>query len=342
MNEWYIRTEILNVTHRWPLIVLFILAGYLIGWAVAVILPAPHRAESSLHVSYNGDIHARNIDDFKNWQMGEMNIFIYNNKVLEETLTKLREQDPYWNTVTKEELRSSLNVYWRNVGEWRLVAEARGQQRAEQIVETWKQVTLEQVSLALSHARSTLELDTQIQEISRTRVDVKQRAAELRQIKEGLQSWKTSLDQDRKGKALTPLERWHLASQVARIVTWDPLGDILLEQIPPIESLASEYLPWIDRALVLLDREQHTLDDQSAQLASDYAVLYQAWSNELAASHGLTAYVAVESLDPVVYERAKPVRSTALIAFVGGMLGLLIWALIWLAGPVRRARASIS
>lgn len=342
MNSWYLRAEILNISHRWPLIVMFILAGSLVGWTISVILPAPHRAESSLHVSYNSDIHARNIDDFKNWQMGELNIFIFNDQVLEETLTRLREHDPFWNSITKEEMRSGLNVYWRNVGEWRLVAKANGQSRAEQLVETWKQVILEQVSIALAHAISALELDTQIQEISRRKVAVEQRIVELQHIKEGLLGWEASLDEVRKGESLSVLERWHLISQVARIVTWDPLGAALLEQVPSIESPASEYLPWINRALASLDRELLALEDQSGQLASEYDLLFQSWSDELAASRGLTAYVAVESLSSQVNQRAQPVRSTSLMIFVGGMLGLLIWALAWLVGPVRQARSQIA
>jgi hypothetical protein len=337
MSEFQSRIEVFKVTHNWPVIMLFILTGSLIGWAIAMILPAPYRAESSLHVSYNSDIHARNIDDFKNWQMGELNIFIFSPVVLEETMNKLRAQDPYWNSVSPEELRSALNVYWRNVGEWRLVAKVESREHAEQLVETWKQVILEQAGIALSSARSTLELETQIKAISLSQVDIDQRAAELRQIKESLQSWKTSLDQQAKDNPLSELERWYLNSQVARIVTLDPLGALLMEQIPPLESPASEYLPWLDRALAILDRELLTVEDQSAQLSSQYDALYEKWAAQLAASNGLTAYLAVESLDSANHQ-TQSIRSTSTMAFVGGLLGLLAWGLIWLARPIRQTK----
>jgi hypothetical protein len=337
MNEFQSRLEVLKVTHNWPVIMLFILAGGLIGWAIAMILPAPYRAESSLHVSYNSDIHARNIDDFKNWQMGELNIFIFSPAVLEETMNRLRAQEPSWNSVSPDELRSALNVYWRNVGEWRLVAKAKSRQQAEQLVGTWKQVVLEKTDLALSHARSALELDTQTQAISRAQVDAEQRAIELRQIKEGLQSWKGSLDQDKKGKPLSELERWHLNSQIARIATFDPVGTLLLEEIPPTESPAGDYLPWIDRALSILDRELLTLEDQSAQLRVQYDTLSDKLADELAASNGLTAYLAVESLDSVASQTQR-VRSASQMAFVGGLFGLLVWSLIWLARPIRQVK----
>src|SRR5512137_1897129 len=90
INEWSLRDEILTISHRWPLIVLFCLAGSLIGFALSYVWPSPHRATKELYVGLNIDQaledqnaadHAKikfyNADDYKNWQMSSLNTLIF-------------------------------------------------------------------------------------------------------------------------------------------------------------------------------------------------------------------------------------------------------------------------
>src|SRR5512139_1950407 len=122
--DWNLRANILGNAHRWPVVMLFVLAGSLLGLLLAFLWPTPYRAEAGLQVAYNADVHPRNPDDFKNWQMEQLDVLIHSDEVLHETLARLQSQDPSWNSYTLDEIRSKVHTYWRNAGEWRLVAEA--------------------------------------------------------------------------------------------------------------------------------------------------------------------------------------------------------------------------
>lgn len=341
VNEWNVRAEILVASHRWPVIMLFILVGSMLGAAISYLLPSPYRAETTLQVAYNADVYARNPDDYKNWQMEQLNIFILSDEVLQESLTRLKENNSAGSALELDDLAASLHVYWRNAGEWRLVAEASTPELAKELLQTWQQVILEQIDAATLHAIAVLELSTRIDNLYNERLDVNLRIIELDQIKSALRSWITSAGDLNPDEPLSANERWFLLSRVSSAVGWHPEGMDLLDEAPPPRAEASEYVPWLEKALVFIDQEQESLEPQNEQLSAEYDRLYARWSEELDSSRGLTAYLIVNPLDEG-QNPARAVRSTALMAFVGGLLGLLIWGLIWLARPVRQARASIS
>jgi uncharacterized protein involved in exopolysaccharide biosynthesis len=338
-NEWNPRAEILTATHRWPVIVLFILVGSLVGVAVAYLLPSPYRAEASLLVAYNADVHLRNPDDYKNWQMEQLNIFILSEEVLQQTLDRLKTQNQAWSETTIEDLNDRLHVYWRNAGEWRLVAEAPAPELADEMVTTWEQVILEQIAATAVHANAVLSLATNLDNLSNQRLDLQLRATQLEQIKQALHSWIQETETAPSNEPLDTLQREFLLSRVSSLAGWHPQGIALLEAAPPADADALQYIPWLEEAVVHLEEELASIEPQTSQITSEYDQLYAAWSEELNAARGLTAFLIVEPLDQQP-DPAQPTRPTSLLAFVGGLLGLLVWGLIWLARPIRQAKTS--
>lgn len=320
---------------------LFILLGCLTGAAVAYLLPSPYRAEATLHVAYNADVHLRNPDDYKNWQMEQLNIFILADEVLGETLQRLQSQNSTWSETTVDDLNASLHVYWRNAGEWSLVAKAPRPELAVELLDTWQQVILEQIDSATDHAHAVLDLSTRVDTLYLERVDTNLRISELNQTKDAIQAWLQNFDDNLAGSPLEARERWQLISRAASATGWNPAGAALLAETPPPEAAASAYLPWLEKMLVFIDHELETLEPQSRQLTEEYEQLYSEWEKEQESSRGLTAYLEVSPLDDGS-QPAEPVRPTATMVFVGGMLGLLTWALTWLMKPVRRARSQIT
>lgn len=337
LNEWNPRAEILTATHRWPVIMLFILAGSLVGVAIAYLLPSPYRAEASLLVAYNADVHLRNPDDYKNWQMEQLNLFILSEEVLQETLDRLKTQDQAWSETTIEDLNDSLHVYWRNAGEWRLVAEAPAPELADEMVNTWEQVILEEIAAASVHASAVVSLSTNLDNLSNQRLELKLRATQLQQIRQALQSWIQATETSSSNKPLDTLEREFLLSRVSSLAGWHPKGIALLDSAPPDDAGALQYIPWLEEALVFLEEELASIEPQTDQITSEYDEMYAAWSEELDASRGLTAFLIVETLEQQP-DPAQPTRPTSLLAFVGGLVGLLVWGLIWLARPIRQAK----
>ena len=335
--DWNLRTEILEITHRWPVIVLFILAGCLIGGLIAYLLPAPYQAERSILVTYNADIYPRNPDDYKNWQMEQLNVFILSDGVLQETLTRLQEQNPVWDSTGLVDLRSRLHVYWRNAGEWRLTADAPSEAQAQQLVQAWEQASLEKLMNAREASLTILDLSTRLDAISYQLVDNKMRSAALAQIGQALETWKAAHSGSQADLPLETPARWTLLAQVSRAVEWDPAGIALLEDTPTADAPASDYLPWVDQAGVITRQGQSLLDAQSAQLSTEYDQLYATWSAQQEASAGLTAFILVEPAS-LVGGSVQRTRSPGLMAFIGGMLGLLVWGLVYLGQPFYRSK----
>ena len=113
--EWSLREEILAAAHRWPEIVAFGLVGVLLGWALALLWPVPYQATLGLNVGLNvyhipegqslsGFDHSelRLVDDYKNWQLANLDTMVSTDRILDETLTRLRSQDEYWLGVDRD------------------------------------------------------------------------------------------------------------------------------------------------------------------------------------------------------------------------------------------------
>ncbi len=333
LTEWRLREEILALTHAWPLPLLAFLLGALLGWGAAYLLPTPYRAESGLNVMYNSDAIFRNPDDYKNWQMDTLNLFIVSDGVLEGTLARLREQDPSWEGTAPADLRPQLHAYWRNAGKWRLAAEDRDPARAEALARAWGAAVVDWVEAAAGHAQVMLDLEARSRRLANEKVDLAQRAAGISQAQAALEAWQA--EAAGAGRPLEELERWRLLALVSRLAGADPAGQSLLEEAPSTGSPVSEGLPWVERALVYAGDELQAVQARLAQAESEHAAVYQQHETAYLTSSGLTAYVQVEPLpgEP----QARAVRPGALTALVGALLGLLAWGLLWLARPLAGA-----
>ncbi|MGB5844900.1 MAG: hypothetical protein WBG94_10680, partial [Anaerolineales bacterium] len=53
MNEWVLRNEILAALHRWPVIVVFSLAGAMVAMVATFFWPSPYRANVEISVELN-------------------------------------------------------------------------------------------------------------------------------------------------------------------------------------------------------------------------------------------------------------------------------------------------
>lgn len=348
-DEWSLQDEILDATHRWPLIVLFCLVGSLLGWGVSMIWPSPYRATKELYIGLNlyqvpsqegivgmTNLQFNNIDDYKNWQMANLNSLVFMQEILDETLQRLRQADNNWSTVTRSELEDMLDVYWRNAGKWRLVAETDDQQRAIQAVTIWQDVVIERVQGAIDQARETIALDTQMKSTTAAQAQAISRLAELTLIHQSIQ---------RQRAAIASLPADLPVEENLRWTTWEPLSQaglgqawtILNESFPSPEKPAQDYLPWLDRALQLLDHETRILNAQIQELEKNKQQTVADYSIATQASLGISANLQVGRLnnDPPQHSLVRP---TGLFMLVGAALGLIAWLFTWLASITRRVR----
>ena len=340
-NEWSIRDEILNSTHQWPLVFSFCLVGILIGWGISIFWPTSYRVSKEIYVGINpyqaltdrsasehASVQFNNPDDYKNWQMANLNVLIQMDWMIDETLSNLQNQDDYWKGASREDLARMLKVNWRNAGKWRLVAESDDPSRAAQVLAVWHDTVIKNVQNAVGEAQNTLVLDTQLQSFSSDQTRAISRLAELIQLRETVATHlKTASTRhaDYQPSQDEHLELWYTVAQADLDPAWEPL----LEAFPIDGSPASSYIDWLNQVNIVLDQDIRTLEAQSKSLQvqiDDTGARYKDASDK---SFGLSGNLQVEKI------RRRPpeqyaIRPTGLLILVGGILGLLLWTILWL------------
>lgn len=333
--DWDLRKEILEFAHYWPAIFLAFLLGSLLGFGVSYLFPTPYRAETGLSVTYNGDFFPRNPDDYKNWYLGQLDVFVKSNEVLQGTLHLLQQEDPYWQGISVESLLPSLHTYWRNAGKWRLVAENPDAGHATQAVQAWKSTILTQANAGIDQGSRMLDLTNQYNEVVQLEAETGMRLQELAAVKEALQSWQATLKLPGSQSPLNMLDRWHLLSLTARTTSLFTTSQQLSSDPPAADTAPQDYLPWLDQAQAALGDEASIVQKQAADLAIQREQLKQRWDQANKASNGLSAYMTVQSIAND-NQPAQPVRKQSAAALIGGIVGLIAWVMVWLGRPLRK------
>ncbi len=336
-NEWNVSNTILDITHRWPILIIAFLIGSLIGWSVSYILPSSYQAEASLYVAFNADAFFRNPDDYKNWELGQLNALVYSDEILGETLAHLKSNNHDWDQVSIEDIRQTLGAYWRNAGKWRLVAEHPDKGMASQLVETWRDVIAAFVKDSTNNASEMLKISTAIEVNKTAEEQITLKILKLESVVDALSSWKDSLLTDEIDEPIETLNRWHLLGILSEISNNDPVYIKLLEIIPEPNAPTIEYIDWIDKILIVIETEIEQLEQQTNELSNYVEQLNQEWKNRSDASNGLTAYLTVKTITDEKVE-SRPIRTSPQLALIGGVLAVLLWLVIALSGMLKGER----
>lgn len=350
VNEWSLREEVLSTSHRWPTILLYCLVGALLGGLVSYIWPSPYQATTELYVALNiyrwdqdqnAVDHANGVafnfpDDYKNWQMADLDAVIRMNDVMKETLQRLRAADDWWLGVSKEQLSGMLRTYWRNAGKWRLVAEAPDAQRAAEAVTVWQTVVFETLNAAMVHSREAMELHLQLLSVTDAETQLALRQAQLEEARRSMVAWQAAAVGQ--PESWTPAESERLQLKTAfETAAPGPVGQAVLQDFPDTEAPGASYLAWLERASLALDEEIRSVQAQAAALVEQRVEIDSLYQVAATKSYGFSPDLVVEPVsdgEPTL----SVVRPTALLALIGGVLGLLVWAGVWIARITAQSR----
>jgi uncharacterized protein involved in exopolysaccharide biosynthesis len=348
MSEWFLRDEILAAFHRWPVIVVFVLVGSLIGAGFALIWPSTYQASTEFSVELNPyralddsylsaftNAEFRNIDDYKHWQMSQLTLLVSSDDYLGETLTKLRGRDSYWNSVEIPELREMLEVKWRNAGRWLLTAEASSPEQASDALGIWMDVVLEKTNYAISRSRELFQIELALRAFNAELSVIETRQAVLEEIDTNLKEATQELKIIPPDEPLAQIERWQLFTMSARAATNDPSWQLLMDEFPAIGALASQYISWIEMVRETIRLEIDASRVAKQDLSERITAKNTEWELILHEGQGLSATLSLEksTAEPLEVKRA---RSYSLAALVGAFLGLLVWLLMTLFKITRR------
>lgn len=335
MNEWSLRDYILNLLHRWYFIAACFLAGALLGWLASMLWPSMFRAHMDVYLGINAyrgprDRYIVNVaqdelsslDDYKNWQMEQVNILAFHDDFLMETLERLQTLDAYWDAKTVEDLYFNLKGSWRNAGRWHLSAEFSQEEQASDAVQVWAEVIDERISNAILHARQVVVLDTRMVALADQQTDLETRLQALMQAQVDLEKARLALESLDDDQPWDTFNHWHLLSQVTQAADWNPGWLALLEDYPAPSALPGEYSLWVERALSVVDNELADLPSQIEAMQAQFDSLAGQYQEEVDKSLALSSAMEIE-----LPERIKPqtelVRPASTLMLVGGILGVL-------------------
>jgi hypothetical protein len=343
MQEWSLRNEIYTALHRWPLILLYCLVGCSLGVLLALVWPTPWRATAEIYVgiepyrwsedenvvAYAMGTRFNYADDYKNWQMSNLNALVSMDDIRLKTLERLRASSDYWSDINRRALSDMLQVFWRNPGRWRLVAEHTDPEIAQAAASVWREVVYETVQESIKSAQDTFKLDIQLKAIQKEQVDLSTHLAKLDAILAGLSTTKTRLEDLPVSQPVDELNHWQLWSWAAGAAQYNPVWVALLNDLPPGNEKPEVSLAWLEKARLAVEEDIQitqaqidTLAGQQAQATADYAIASQA-------SRGLSANMQLEKTSEIL-PAPQAIRPTGLMALIGAIFGFLAWAILWL------------
>jgi hypothetical protein len=318
-TNWTLRDELIELTQRWPLLVLVFLVGSLLGWAASVIFPATYEARTELYVAFNGDSFLRNPDDYKNWQMEQLDAFLFSEPVLTATVEILAES-PVKVKQTVITLPENLDVLWRNAGRWTLVASAQTPEVAAAIVQAWEDAALTALGEASAAAKELLRIERDLGQVSDLRYTAQSNLLQLNLARDSL---KDLLDQIIKTEtAPDQLAYWSLQLLVGQALGNDPASAQILELLPAPDADWEAYSVYRPQVLAALDQREVSLSADLAFFEKQQTDLTDQWQAAEQAAAGITAYLTVEPLNAGQIT-TEATRATGAAAMVGGLCGLL-------------------
>lgn len=345
-SKWSLSEEIYRVFHRWPTLAGVILLGCLAGWLVSFLMPPYYRAITYIYVALNpyrtySDTNflalARpkysNIDDYKDWQMTQLESVIYLDEFIDETLARLRETNPEWQDFSAAELREILEADWRSAGTWSLIANSPVSNLAEQASSTWSAVVVERVKAAIEAARQTFIIDQDLQAVSEQIQENSSRVNALVSAQNQLEIWKAELDRLDQDQPLEPHLRLQIISHISRLAEFTPAWMDLLENQPAEDENPAAYLSWIEKSNVMIDQDIEAVKQQILDQEQDKTVLSELYREKADTSLGLSPNLEIESIKKGLAERIRP---TTTFIIIGGMTAFLIWVLIQLVMITRK------
>ena len=338
MRSWSLSDELYQTFHQWPKISLFFLIGCLIGWVVSLILPVNYRASTTIYVALNpyrtyedsnflANVKPEysNLDDYKNWQMGQLNTAIFLNEIIQETLNRLKEQDQAWMSVDVNQLRDQLLAEWRSAGKWSLVAENRDAELALQAAETWGEIVCERIGTAVDAARELITIDYKIEAAVQSYNEAQSRLQQFELARDQFKSWIATAQELPAEEQIEFAELSQVLGLVTDLAQLEPSWMDVLENQPKTTSSRNDFIEWTGEVLSKIEVEIPDLEASVEHLEDGQTDLEQQYAEQFTLSLGLSPNLEVERIETVPAVRVQP---TGIMTLAGGMCGLLLWLFI--------------
>jgi hypothetical protein len=232
-------------------------------------------------------------------------------------------------------LRGMLTIDWRNTGEWHFAALNDDARLSAQAAATWSKVVIEKANFSIDAAERLVFLDSQINALDQALVAAEMRQTMLQNAQAVLDDWQAIMLDLPADELVTTQDHWNLLTSVGVIADWTPGWAAILEVQPSLGALPADYRLWLDQVQPMLAIELEIIPTQIENLQTEHSQVSADYELAATESRALSAGMEVAQIKEQLPEIVRP-RPTGTLLLVGGLLGLLIWALAWLHQITRK------
>jgi len=347
---WNIREEILKSTHQWPVILGFCLVGILLGWALSWVFPAKYRSVKAIYVGINAynafadrnaaehaGVTFNNPDDYKNWQMANLNALITSENIFKKTLVLLQSTNTGWNEFTTEDLAQMLHAKWRNAGKWYLTAESDNPELSTQAVLAWHDIVLVDVQEAIAQAQNAYTIDLKLKSINDQQTQLYAKKTSLEQTQINFSNIHNTLI-TLTPSAPVPEDTFTTCKALTSTFPEGEYWGTLIIQQPGATSQVQDCTNWVNQVLISLEYEIENIESRIKTLDEEYQKLSVEYAEASDKSFGLSPNLQVERISTFTPKQTA-LHPTGFLVLLGGIFGLFAWILFWL-GKIAMGKSS--
>ncbi len=341
MQTWKLREEIYRSFHQWIYLAACAFIGAAAGWGLSFLWQSPFEAAAQIYVGLNAyrayadaefsalaNQEYTNQDDYKNWQMAQLDELAVSGEMLDDTLERLRSDDSYWKGVSKSALRGMLRAEWRTAGKWSIIATHGEAKRASQASQAWSDAIVKRTNKYINAAQDMTFIDIQMQEAAQDAGTAQSRLAVLRRAAQLVKDYQQDLHKAPDDQPLNGLLRSQVLSLAGLLADYSPSWQALLSKQPAADARPEVYLDFLDQLTPLIANDKILMEARVKQRTDDYEELSTNYVRAAKESRGLAVNLDVEGLDPDLAPVVTRVRPLGIFILAGALLGMCVWILM--------------
>ncbi len=340
MNEWKLQKKIVQFIKLWPILIAVFLGSGLITWGTVHLFPPLQSATADLYIGIDitrvYDVSSAatytiaepfNVDDYKNWQLSQVNSIAKSERIANLTIKRLQDLDPYWENISASEFQEMQDLFWYDVGTWRLQFQSPDIDNALQAVQVWREVLLQDLSRLIQESEDVLEFEGRMRASNTAIKKLKTRTTVLELLIEEITAVQEELKNADPQQGMNDSSREEIWLSIAGTSEEDPMWEQVLNDIPERDQPNLEYIYWMDQVLAVVERDYESHLAVMEALVSDHESLTEDYVREIREAEGLSAslFVREEGSQPEIIKFYPDTQ----IAFLGSIIGLLIYIIIW-------------
>ena len=341
MEDWNLRDKIILFIRNWPLLILVFVGSGIISWSIVHLFPPARSAVAEIYIGVDitrvydvsslatyAKTEPFNIDDYKNWQLSQVQAIAESEYLAEQVLNELKILDSDWAEISTLDFISMQGLDWYDVGVWRMRIQTQNNLNALQGVEVWREKLISELHRLILESEDVLEFEGQMRSANDAITKFEIRVYELRILRENIDLvLKKMIDRDPE-LVVDEITRNELRSLFVGIANDDYVWTQVLNDFPEQDQSPLKYINWINTVKKIIDSDTEKSNLIIENLESDLVVLAEVYVREIKEAEGLSVslYVDEQSSDP----RLESYYQDSVIGLIGSFLGLLIYIIIWL------------